>query len=92
MPIVEIILVILGSILYFAANIQRVAVPGAVFDVLQTDLVLFKCYCRHGGCYFPHALKVTKGAHKRNREVSLMYLLPCICSSVVCCGFIVFPQ
>ncbi len=37
-PIAEIILVVLGSILYFAANIQRVAVPGAVFDVLQTDL------------------------------------------------------
>ena len=36
-PIVEIILVILGSILYFAANIQRVAVPGAIFDVLQNE-------------------------------------------------------
>lgn len=38
LPIVEIILVILGSILYFAANIQRVAVPGAIFDILQKDL------------------------------------------------------
>lgn len=37
-PIAEIILIVLGSILYFAANIQRVAVPGAVFDVLQVDL------------------------------------------------------
>lgn len=34
----EISLIALGSILYFAANIQRVAVPGAVFDVLQNDL------------------------------------------------------
>lgn len=38
LPIVEITLVILGSILYFLANLQRVAVPGAVFTLLQTDL------------------------------------------------------
>ena len=38
LPIAEIILVILGSILYFFANLQRVAVPGAVFTLLQTDL------------------------------------------------------
>ena len=37
-PIVEIILVILASLLYFAANLQRVAVPGAVFTLLQNDL------------------------------------------------------
>ena len=37
-PIIEIILVILGSILYFWANFQRVAVPGAIFSLLQTDL------------------------------------------------------
>ena len=37
-PIIEIILVILGSLLYFAANLQRVAVPGAVFTLLQNDL------------------------------------------------------
>lgn len=36
--IIPIILVILGSILYFAANIQRVAVPGAIFGLLQNDL------------------------------------------------------
>lgn len=37
-PIIEVILVILGSILYFWANFQRVAVPGAMFSLLQTDL------------------------------------------------------
>lgn len=37
-PLAEISLVILGSILYFIANLQRVAVPGAIFDVLQNDL------------------------------------------------------
>jgi len=38
LPIIEITLVILGSLLYFLANLQRVAVPGAVFTLLQTDL------------------------------------------------------
>ena len=37
-PLAEILLVVLGSILYFMANLQRVAVPGAMFDVLQNDL------------------------------------------------------
>lgn len=37
-PWAEISLVIIGSILYFMANLQRVAVPGAMFDVLATDL------------------------------------------------------
>ena len=38
LPIIEIILVILGSLLYFFANLQRVAIPGAVFTLLQNDL------------------------------------------------------
>jgi MFS family permease len=37
-PIIEVILVILGSLLYFLANLQRVAVPGAIFTVLENDL------------------------------------------------------
>ena len=37
-PIIEIILVLLGSLLYFFANLQRVAVPGAFFTLLQDDL------------------------------------------------------
>ena len=37
-PIIELILVILGSMLYFWANFQRVAVPGAMFTLLQNDL------------------------------------------------------
>lgn len=38
LPIAEITLVILGSLLYFFANLQRVAIPGAVFTLLQNDL------------------------------------------------------
>lgn len=37
-PWAEICLVVIGSILYFMANLQRVAVPGAMFDVLTFDL------------------------------------------------------
>ena len=37
-PFVEVTLIILGTILYFLANMQRVAVPGAIFTLLQTDL------------------------------------------------------
>ena len=36
--IFQLILIIIATFLYFAANIQRVAVPGAIFDVLQNDL------------------------------------------------------
>ena len=36
----HILLIIFGSILYFMANFQRVAIPGAIFDTLQSDLVL----------------------------------------------------
>jgi len=37
-PYAEIALIVLGSILYFMANLHRVAVPGAMFDVLADDL------------------------------------------------------
>lgn len=35
---IQFFLIILATILYVTANIQRVAVPGAIFDVLQSDL------------------------------------------------------
>ena len=36
----HILLIILGLTLYFMSNFQRVAIPGAIFDVLQLDLNL----------------------------------------------------
>ncbi len=39
-PWAEICLVILGSLLYFMANLHRVAVPGAMFDTLIDDLAV----------------------------------------------------
>jgi len=35
----QFILIFLGSLLYFTANVQRVSVPGSIFDVLQRDLM-----------------------------------------------------
>ncbi|MBQ7450205.1 MFS transporter [bacterium] len=35
----QIILIVIATLLYFVANIQRVAVPGAIFDTLQKDLM-----------------------------------------------------
>ena len=34
----HLILILLALVLYFMANFQRVAIPGAIFDTLQTDL------------------------------------------------------
>ena len=36
----HILLILLGLFLYFMANFQRVAVPGAIFDSLQSDLLI----------------------------------------------------
>ena len=38
--IFQLILIIIATLLYFIANIQRVAVPGAIFDTLQKDLTV----------------------------------------------------
>ena len=38
--IFQLILIIIATLLYFIANIQRVAVPGAIFDTLQKDLLV----------------------------------------------------
>lgn len=36
----HIVLIVLGLVLYFMSNFQRVAIPGAIFDILQLDLGL----------------------------------------------------
>lgn len=59
-PIAEIILVILGSILYFTANIQRVAVPGAIFDVLQRDLHTTAQCVTDLGSYFMYIYAISQ--------------------------------
>ena len=36
--ILQLSLIILGIIFYFVANFQRIAVPGAIFDILEQEL------------------------------------------------------
>ena len=36
---IQLTLIVIATLLYFFANIQRVAVPGAIFDILQNDLM-----------------------------------------------------
>ncbi len=59
-PIAEIILVILASLLYFAANLQRVAVPGAVFTLLQTDLNTTAQSIASLGSYFMYVYAISQ--------------------------------
>lgn len=59
-PIAEIILVILGSLLYFAANLQRVAVPGAVFTLLQNDLKTTAQSIASLGSYFMYVYAISQ--------------------------------
>ena len=59
-PIAETILVLLGAILYFMANIQRVAVPGAIFDVLQADLRTTAQCVTDLGSYFMYIYAISQ--------------------------------
>ena len=36
--ILNLTLIILGTVFYFVANFQRIAVPGAIFDILEQEL------------------------------------------------------
>ena len=36
--ILQIGLIVLGMLFYFVANFQRIAVPGAIFDILEQEL------------------------------------------------------
>ena len=36
--ILQVSLILLGMLFYFVANFQRIAVPGAIFDVLEQEL------------------------------------------------------
>lgn len=45
-------LILLGSLFYFFANFQRIAIPGAVFDLLQEDLRVSAPYITAFGAIF----------------------------------------
>ena len=50
--LVTFLLILIGTIFYFFANFQRIAIPGAVFDLLQTDLDISAPYITAFGAIF----------------------------------------
>lgn len=50
--ILHFILILLASLFYFIANFQRIAIPGAVFDVLQQELSVTAPYITAFGAIF----------------------------------------
>ena len=48
----QISLILLGSLFYFIANFQRIAIPGAVFDILQQELSVSAPYITAFGAIF----------------------------------------
>lgn len=54
----QLVLISIGVILYFFANVQRVAVPGAIFDLLQEDLQISAPYITAFGASFMYIYAV----------------------------------
>ncbi len=49
---IKLSLIILGSLFYFFANFQRIAIPGAIFDVLQHELMVSAPFITAFGAIF----------------------------------------
>lgn len=49
---IQIILILLGVLFYFFANFQRIAIPGAIFDLLQHELAVSAPYITAFGAMF----------------------------------------
>ena len=49
---IALILIFIGSLFYFFANFQRIAIPGAIFDLLQSDLSVSAPYITAFGAIF----------------------------------------
>ncbi len=49
---IYITLILIATLLYFIANFQRIAVPGAIFDVLQQELMVTAPYITTFGAIF----------------------------------------
>ncbi len=50
--LVPLLLILIGSLFYFFANFHRIAIPGAVFDILQEELKLSAPYITAFGAIF----------------------------------------
>lgn len=49
---IRIILILIATLLYFVANFQRIAIPGAIFDILQQELNVAAPYITTFGAIF----------------------------------------
>ena len=56
---VHLLLIALGIAFYFLSNVQRVAVPGPIFDTLQSELQLSAPYITSLGAAFMYVYAVT---------------------------------
>ena len=54
------ILIALGALFYFFANFQRIAIPGAVFDLLQQELAVSAPYITAFGAIFMYLYAVNQ--------------------------------
>ncbi|MBQ4115648.1 MFS transporter, partial [bacterium] len=53
-------LVLLGSLFYFVANFQRIAIPGAIFDILEQELNVTAPYITAFGAIFMYVYAFTQ--------------------------------
>ena len=58
--IFSIILISLGTIFYFFANFQRIAIPGAIFDLLEQDLHVTAPYITAFGAIYMYVYACTQ--------------------------------
>ena len=49
---IKFLLIFLGTLFYFFANFQRIAIPGAIFDILQHELKVSAPYITAFGAIF----------------------------------------
>ncbi len=56
---IHILLIIIGTILYFMANFLRISIPGTIFETLQNNLSLTASETTAFGAYFMYAYAVS---------------------------------
>lgn len=57
---INFILILIGTLFYFVANFQRVAIPGAVFDILEQELKVTAPYITALGAIFMYVYAFTQ--------------------------------
>ena len=87
----QLILITIGIILYFMANVQRVAVPGSIFNLLQQDLNVTAPYVTALGASFMYIYAICQliiglmvDKYSGNRVIAFG-------SAFFCLGSIIFP-